>query len=112
MPSPPSTRGSDARGRRSSAFVRERHAPIDAVGRTKTMPIRTGLRRLAPVAIAVGFLMIGMMSLAPVARAAADHPQIGVLIFDKVLTSDVTAPMEVFGNASKKPEFSEYQVAI
>src|SRR6516164_10001550 len=29
-PSPPSTRPSDARGRRSSAFVRERHAPIDA----------------------------------------------------------------------------------
>src|SRR5262249_7582158 len=52
-----------------------------------TMPIRTGLRRLAPAAIAVGFLMIGMMSLAPVARAAADHLQIGVLIFDKVLTS-------------------------
>src|SRR3954451_5308953 len=33
-PSPPSTRPSDARGRRSSAFVRERHAPIDARGRT------------------------------------------------------------------------------
>src|SRR5262245_24113203 len=31
MPSPPSTRPSDARGRRSSAFVRERHAPIEAV---------------------------------------------------------------------------------
>src|SRR5262249_3787641 len=29
MLSPPSTRPSDARGRRSSAFVRERHAPID-----------------------------------------------------------------------------------
>src|SRR5262249_42667332 len=29
-PSPLSTRPSDARGRRSSAFVRERHAPIDA----------------------------------------------------------------------------------
>src|SRR6266481_5539648 len=33
MPSPPSTRPSDARGRRSSAFVRERHAPIDAPSR-------------------------------------------------------------------------------
>src|SRR5204862_2336040 len=30
MPSPSSTGPSDARGRRSSAFVRERHAPIDA----------------------------------------------------------------------------------
>src|SRR5947207_14803914 len=34
MPSPPSTRPSDARGRRSSAFVRERHAPIDPCSRT------------------------------------------------------------------------------
>src|SRR3954469_23793841 len=33
MPSPPSRRPSDARARRSSAFVRERHAPIDARGR-------------------------------------------------------------------------------
>src|SRR4030095_5693774 len=33
LPSPPSTRPSDARGRRSSAFVRERHAPIDARSR-------------------------------------------------------------------------------
>ena len=33
MPSPPSTRPSDARGRQLSAFVRERHAPIDARGR-------------------------------------------------------------------------------
>src|SRR6266404_2500239 len=32
-PSPPSTGPSDARERRSSAFVRERHAPIDAAGR-------------------------------------------------------------------------------
>src|ERR1700757_4670564 len=36
MPSPPSTGPSDARGRRSSAFVRERHAPIDARGRPAT----------------------------------------------------------------------------
>src|SRR5262245_4371637 len=33
MPSPPLTGPSDARGRRSSAFVCERHAPIDARGR-------------------------------------------------------------------------------
>src|SRR5882757_3798780 len=33
MPSPPSTRPSDARGRRSSAFDRERRAPIDARSR-------------------------------------------------------------------------------
>src|SRR5689334_11682797 len=39
--SPPSTRPSDARARRSSAFVRERHAPIDAVaGRRWTRSCR------------------------------------------------------------------------
>src|SRR5207248_21260 len=32
-PSPPSTGPSGARGRRPSAFVRERHTPIDASGR-------------------------------------------------------------------------------
>lgn len=35
--------------------------------------------------------------------------KIGVLIFDDVLTSDVTAPLEVFGYAQKDPNF-EYQV--
>jgi hypothetical protein len=39
MPSPPSTRPSDATGRRSSAFVRERHAPIDARGRAGAVQI-------------------------------------------------------------------------
>jgi transcriptional regulator GlxA family with amidase domain len=35
---------------------------------------------------------------------------IGVLIYDKVLTSDVTAPLEVFGNATKQREFAGYKV--
>lgn len=35
--------------------------------------------------------------------------KIGVLIFDDVLTSDVTAPLEVFGYAEKDPDF-EYEV--
>src|SRR6266550_3873889 len=47
MLSPPSTRPSDARGRRSSAFVRERHAPIDPCSRT--IAIRVGwLRPISP----------------------------------------------------------------
>lgn len=43
---------------------------------------------------------------------AADlpHKTIGVLIYDKVLTSDVTAPLEVFGNAVKQKEFAGYRV--
>src|SRR5260370_35937143 len=47
MPSPPLTRPSDARGRRSSAFVRERHAPIDPCSRT--IAVRVGwLRPISP----------------------------------------------------------------
>src|SRR5438046_3520954 len=47
MPSPPSTRPSDARGRRSSAFVRERHAPIDPCSRT--IAVQVGwLRPISP----------------------------------------------------------------
>ncbi|VAW55879.1 hypothetical protein MNBD_GAMMA07-2561 [hydrothermal vent metagenome] len=37
---------------------------------------------------------------------------IGVLAFDGFLTSDVTAPIEVFGAATKKSWFSSYQVII
>lgn len=46
------------------------------------------------------------------AAMAADMPQrtIGVLIYDKVLTSDVTAPLEVFGNAVKQKQFAGYRV--
>lgn len=40
----------------------------------------------------------------------ADSPKIGILVFDGVLTSDVTAPLEVFGVASRKSWFSEYSV--
>jgi len=36
----------------------------------------------------------------------------GVLVFDKVLTSDVTAPAEVFGVATRKSWFSDYEVVF
>ena len=57
-------------------------------------------------------LLTGLMALASAHGQAADAPRktIGVLIFDKVLTSDVTAPLEVFGNAAKQEEFSGYRV--
>src|SRR5262245_41078167 len=37
---------------------------------------------------------------------------IGILVFDGFLTSDVTAPIEVFGAASKKPAFSSHKVIV
>src|SRR3954470_15145486 len=50
MPSPPSMRPSDARAKRSSAFVRERHAPMDPCRRTiaerKFMPLKSEWREV------------------------------------------------------------------
>ena len=42
--------------------------------------------------------------------ASADDKRIGIIVFDGVLTSDITAPLEVFGIASKKTWFSNYDV--
>jgi len=38
--------------------------------------------------------------------------KIGILVFDGFLTSDVTAPIEVFGAATKKSWFSSYEVVV
>jgi len=43
-------------------------------------------------------------------RFLPTNPKIGILVFDGVLTSDVTAPLEVFGVASRKTWFSDYDV--
>jgi transcriptional regulator GlxA family with amidase domain len=50
------------------------------------------------------------MSLNSVALASSN--KIGILVFDGFLTSDVTAPMEVFGAATKKTWFSSYEVIV
>ncbi len=44
--------------------------------------------------------------------AAAATSKIGILVFDGFLTSDVTAPIEVFGAATKKAWFSSYEVVV
>jgi putative intracellular protease/amidase len=43
---------------------------------------------------------------------AAGTSTIGILVFDGFLTSDVTAPIEVFGAAVKKPTLSSYNVMV
>ena len=45
-----------------------------------------------------------------VANASAADKKIGILVYDGVLTSDVTAPLEVFGVASRLTWFSDYEV--
>jgi len=52
--------------------------------------------------------MVFAGGLAMPARAATS--MIGILVYDGFLTSDVTAPVEVFGAASKKAWFSSYKV--
>ena len=42
----------------------------------------------------------------------AGDKRIGILVFDKVLTSDVIAPAEVFGVATRKSWFSDYEVVF
>jgi len=44
--------------------------------------------------------------------ASAGSSKIGILVFDGFLTSDVTAPIEVFGAATKKSWFSSYEVVV
>ncbi len=44
--------------------------------------------------------------------ANAATSKIGILVFDGFLTSDVTAPIEVFGAATKKSWFSSYKVIV
>lgn len=42
-------------------------------------------------------------------NAEAADKRIGILVYDGVLTSDVTAPLEVFGVASRLTWFSDYE---
>ena len=57
-------------------------------------------------------LAIFSLMLLIVNSANAATSKIGILIFDGFLTSDVTAPVEVFGAATKKTWFSSYEVVI
>lgn len=57
------------------------------------------------------FVCLVLLSVsANVANAASS--KIGILVFDGFLTSDVTAPIEVFGAATKKPSFSSYEIVV
>ena len=44
--------------------------------------------------------------------AGPSEKTIGILVFDDVLTSEVTAPAEVFGMARNKPWFSSWRVVL
>lgn len=64
---------------------------------------------MKPLKPILALLAMSLLTAAPV--NAADKT-IGILIFDGVLSSDVTAPAEVFGVASRKAWFSDYAVRL
>lgn len=55
-------------------------------------------------------IIAGIISFASSSYAVAET--IGVLVFDGVLTSDITAPIEVFGEASNQAWFSDYKTIL
>lgn len=57
-----------------------------------------------------GLLFSVVFVLAYSTNLYAGTKHIGVLVFDGVLTSDITAPIEVFGAASAKSWFSDYEI--
>lgn len=59
----------------------------------------------------LGFTLLIVASLLSLPATAADK-RIGILVYDNVLTSDVTAPAEVFGVATRKSWFSDYEVQL
>jgi transcriptional regulator GlxA family with amidase domain len=56
-------------------------------------------------------IFIGVLLFASNSVYAATS-KIGILVFNGFLTSDVTAPIEVFGAATKKAWFSSYEVIV
>lgn len=56
-------------------------------------------------------ILIGAALFASLPVYAASS-KIGILVFNGFLTSDVTAPIEVFGAATKKAWFSAYEVVV
>nr|WP_231583886.1 MULTISPECIES: hypothetical protein [unclassified Vibrio] len=66
---------------------------------------KNGLKNALQLLITTLVLFFGMLQ----AAHAADK-RIGILVYDGVLTSDVTAPLEVFGVASRLTWFSDYEV--
>jgi len=61
--------------------------------------------------LATALTVLGLLAArAPV--SASPSKSIGILVFDGFLTSDVTAPIEVFGAATKRSWFSSYSVVV
>ncbi len=67
---------------------------------------RLSVRMMAPAVLGLALQFAVMIG----STAAEAATKIGIIVFDGVLTSDVAAPIEVFGAATKKAWFSSYAV--
>jgi len=47
--------------------------------------------------------MVALIFAAAPAKAGDNSIDVAVIVYDGVLTSDITAPLEVFGNAARNP---------
>lgn len=60
----------------------------------------------------IGKSIVLLMATLLSCSSVAANKQIGILVYDNVLSSDVTAPAEVFGVATRKSWFSNYEVQL
>jgi transcriptional regulator GlxA family with amidase domain len=67
---------------------------------------------MGPLTLFIKHTITAMLLLLSMANAQAATSKIGILIFPGFLTSDVTAPVEVFGAATRKSWFSSYEVIV
>ncbi|BFM17134.1 DJ-1/PfpI family protein [Maricurvus nonylphenolicus] len=65
---------------------------------------------MKPITFFIRYALLITLLSTHTAQAATE--KIGVLVFPGFLTSDVTAPLEVFGAASRKAWFSSYEVIL
>jgi len=54
--------------------------------------------------------MVALIFAAAPAKAGDNSIDVAVIVYDGVLTSDITAPLEVFGNAARKPWLQKINV--
>src|SRR5262245_55992056 len=54
--------------------------------------------------------MVALIFAAAPAKAGDNSIDVAVIVYDGVLTSDITAPLEVFGNAARKPWLHKIKV--
>ncbi len=71
------------------------------------MDIAEGCKNIYRVLRTV-FVVVALLTISNIVNAA--KYTIGIVIYDDVLTSDVVAPLEVFGIATKQAWFSNYEV--